>query len=201
MKENPLLTQSATGTKRLATIPLLAAVAFMLYYLEFPLPAIPSFLKLDFSMLPGLLGGLMFGPAAGILIELIKNVLHLLFKNTDGLLIGELANFVAGSTFICTVVWIQRLRNNKGGLLMGFTLGTVIMTLIMSVANVYLLIPAYAALYQISVENLLQSFQLDSMWSLILYAIAPFNVIKGVLLSLVAYPIFIKMAPRLQLKV
>lgn len=201
MKQTQMLTQSTAGTRRLATIPLLAAVAFMLYYLEFPLPAIPSFLKLDFSILPGLLGGLMFGPAAGILIELIKNVLHLLFKNTDGLLIGELANFVAGSTFICTVVWIQRLRHHKGGLLMGFTLGTVLMTLIMSVANVYLLIPAYAALYQISVENLLQSFQLDSMWSLILYAIAPFNVIKGVLLSLVAYPIFVKMAPRLQLKV
>lgn len=64
------------STQKLVTVPLLAAVAFILQYLEFPLPLMPSFLKLDFSTLPGLIGGLVFGPVVGILVELLKNVLH-----------------------------------------------------------------------------------------------------------------------------
>jgi riboflavin transporter FmnP len=201
MKQTELLVQPHARMKRLVTVPLLSAVAFILMYLEFPLPMIPNFLKLDFSTLPGLLGGLMFGPIAGVLIELIKNILHLLLKNTDGLLVGELANFVAGSTFIYTVVMMHRWIKDKGGVIVGLLLGTILMTVIMSAANVYVLIPAYAALYQMSVENLLSSLQLDSMWSLVVYAIAPFNVIKGLAVSLVAYPIFVKMAPRLSLRV
>jgi riboflavin transporter FmnP len=200
MNPTDLQALPATRTKKLVTIPLLSAVAFLLMYLEFPLPLIPNFLKLDFSTLPGLLGGLMFGPAAGIMIELIKNVLHLLLKNTDGLLVGEIANFVAGSSFIWCVVGMHRLNRDKGGVVVGLLLGTVLMTVLMSAANVYVLIPAYAAVSQMSVENLLGTLQLDSMWSLVMYAIAPFNVIKGLALSLITYPIYVKMAPRLGLR-
>ncbi|NGQ97368.1 ECF transporter S component [Brevibacillus sp. SYP-B805] len=197
MNPTDLQALPATRTKKLVTIPLLSAVAFLLMYLEFPLPLIPNFLKLDFSTLPGLLGGLMFGPAAGITIELIKNILHLLLKNTDGLLVGEIANFVAGSSFIWCVVAMHRLNRDKGGVVVGLLLGTVLMTVLMSAANVYVLIPAYAALYQMSVANLLATLQLDSMWSLVMHAIAPFNVIKGLALSLITYPVYVKMAPRL----
>lgn len=200
MKETALQTRQSTQVKRLVTVPLLAAVAFILQYLEFPVPLMPSFLKLDFSTLPGLVAGLMFGPMAGVVVELLKNVLHFLFKNTDGLLIGELANFVAGSSFIVAAVTMQRLRRGKGGFLAGLAMGTLLMTLVMSAANWVFLIPAYAALYQVSVDALLGMLQVESLWSLILVAIAPFNIIKGAVLSLVAYPIFVKLAPRLQLR-
>ncbi len=192
------LKQQSNQMRRLVAIPLLAAIAFILQYLEFPLPVVPSFLKLDFSTLPGLFGGLMFGPVAGILIELIKNALHLMLKNTDGLLVGEFANFVAGSCFIYAVVMLQRWRKGRGGLVAGFALGTILMTAFMSVANMYVLIPTYAALYQMPIESFLQTFQMDSMWSIILYGIAPFNVLKGIAISLVAYLIFIKIEPRLK---
>lgn len=200
MKETALQTRQSTQVKRLVTVPLLAAVAFILQYLEFPVPLMPSFLKLDFSTLPGLVAGLLFGPMAGVVVELLKNVLHFLFKNTDGLLIGELANFVAGSSFIVAAVTMQRLRRGKGGFLAGLAMGTLLMTLVMSAANWVFLIPAYAALYQVSVDALLGMLQVESLWSLILVAIAPFNIIKGAVLSLLAYPIFVKLAPRLQLR-
>jgi riboflavin transporter FmnP len=200
MKDTALHTQHSTQMKRLVTVPLLAAVAFVLQYLEFPVPLMPSFLKLDFSTLPGLIGGLLFGPMAGVIVELLKNLLHFLFKSTDGLLIGEFANFVAGSSFILAAVYVQRLRQGKGGFLAGLAIGTVLMTLVMSVANWVFLIPAYAALYQVSMETLLGMLQVESLWSLILVAIAPFNIIKGVVLSLLAYPIFVKLAPRLNLR-
>lgn len=111
MKETAL--HSTRSTQKLVTIPMLAAVAFILQYLEFPIPLMPSFLKLDFSTLPALIGGLMYGPVAGIIVEVLKNALHMLFKNTDGLLIGELANVVAGASFILVAVSMQRLGQGK----------------------------------------------------------------------------------------
>ncbi|HZG15463.1 MAG TPA: ECF transporter S component [Candidatus Bathyarchaeia archaeon] len=201
MKQTELVVQQpALQTKRLVTVPLLSAVAFILMYMEFPVPLIPAFLKLDLSTLPALIGGLMFGPAVGIMIELIKNLLHLLLKNTDGMLIGEIANFIAGSCFVYGAVLMQKVRQGKAGLLMGLALGTIIMTVVMAVANVYVLFPAYAVVYQMSVEDLLRSFGLDSLWSLVMYAITPFNIIKGVVVSLIAYPIYVKLAPRLGLR-
>ncbi|TGV16820.1 ECF transporter S component, partial [Mesorhizobium sp. M00.F.Ca.ET.186.01.1.1] len=112
MKETALHT-SRRATQRIVTIPMLAAVAFILQYLEVPVPLMPSFLKLDFSTLPALIGGLMYGPVAGIIIEVLKNTLHMLFKNTDGLLIGELANVVAGASFILPAVLLQRSGQGK----------------------------------------------------------------------------------------
>lgn len=199
MQQTQLHTAQLSQTRKLVAIPLFAAVAFILQYLEFPLPLIPNFLKLDFSTLPGLIGGLMFGPMAGVFIELIKNILHLLLKNTDGLLVGEIANFIAGSSFILAAVSLQRSFKGKGGFVVGLVLGTLLMTVIMSVANYFFLIPAYAALYSMSVENLLGMFQMKSMWALILYAIAPFNLIKGIAVALIAYPIFLKISPRLRM--
>ncbi|USG64725.1 ECF transporter S component [Brevibacillus ruminantium] len=198
MKETAISTSHAT--QRLVTIPMLAAVAFVLQYLEFQLPLMPTFLKLDFSTLPGLIGALIYGPMAGVIIEVLKNTLHMLFKNTDGLLIGELANIVAGASFIVAAVYLQRLGQGRKMFIAGLAIGTLLMTAVMAVANAYLLLPAYAALYQVSLEQLVAQFQAESVWSLILYGIVPFNLIKGLLVSLVAYPLYVKLAPRLGLR-
>ncbi|MGE7273492.1 ECF transporter S component [Brevibacillus panacihumi] len=199
MKETALHS-SRTATKRLVTIPMLAAVAFILQYLEFPIPFTPSFLKLDFSTLPALIGGLMYGPVAGVVIEVMKNVLHMLFKNTDGLIIGEVANVLAGSIFVVSAVLMQRLAKGKQGFLTGLAIGALLMTVVMAFMNAWFLLPAYAVLYQMPMEQLLSSFGADSVWSLILYGIVPFNIFKGAILALVAYPVYVKLAPRLQVR-
>lgn len=199
MKETAMHS-SRTSTQRLVTIPMLAAVAFILQYLEFPIPLMPSFLKLDFSTLPALIGGLMYGPVAGIIIEVMKNTLHMLFKNTDGLIIGEIANVLAGSIFVVSAVLMQRIGKGKQGFLTGLALGALLMTVVMAFMNAWFLLPAYAALYQMPMEQLLASFGADSVWSLILYGIVPFNIFKGAMLALVAYPVYVKLAPRLQVR-
>lgn len=188
------------ATQRLVAIPMLAAVAFVLQYLEFPVPLLPPFLKLDFSTLPALIGGLLYGPVAGVLVEVLKNTLHMLLKNTDGLLIGEAANVVAGASFILAAIYLQRRGMGKKGFAAGLVLGTVLMTAVMAAANAYFLLPAYAALYQVSLEQLLAQFQADSVWSFVLYSIVPFNILKGVVLSLAAYPLYVKLSGRLNLR-
>lgn len=197
MSKTEVRSIQAVQTRKRVVVAFLGALAFALYYLEFTIPLLPAFLKLDVSTLPGLVGGLMFGPAAGIMVELLKNILHFFLKNSDGLIIGEVANFLAGASFIASAVFIQRRYKTVKALIAGLALGTLAMTLIMAVANYYLLLPAYAAMYQISIEELLAMFQLDSVWSYILYAIIPFNLVKGIVLSLIAYPIYLKLLPRL----
>ena len=199
MKETALHT-SRRATQRIVTIPMLAAVAFILQYLEVPVPLMPSFLKLDFSTLPALIGGLMYGPVAGIIIEVLKNTLHMLFKNTDGLLIGELANVVAGASFILPAVLLQRSGQGKKGFLSGLALGTLLMTIVMAVANAYVLLPAYAALYQMPMAELLAMFNATSVWSLVMVGSVPFNLFKGVVLALVAYPVYAKLGARIALR-
>lgn len=199
MQKNELSLNQPTQMKRLVVIPVMAAVAFILQALEIPLPMLfPAFLKLDFSTLPGIFAGLVFGPVAGIMVELLKNGLHLLLKNTDGLLIGELSNFIAGSCLIYLTVVLQRMGKGRGFLIAGFAAGTLLMTLFMAVANYYVLIPAYAVLFQMPVEKMLEMFQMDSLWSLNVYAIIPFNLLKGIVLSVIAFFIYVKIEPRLK---
>ena len=197
MSKTEVRSMQAVQTRKLVLLSFLGALAFALYYLEFSLPLVPAFLKLDVSTLPGLVGGLMFGPVAGVLVELVKNILHFFLKNSDGLLIGELANFLAGASFIAVAVALQRRFKTVKALVAGLALGTLAMTLIMAAANYFLLLPAYAVMFQLSVEELLAMFQMDSVWSYIIYAIVPFNLLKGLVLSLIAYPLYLKLLPRL----
>lgn len=199
MKETALHS-SRRATQRIVTIPMLAAVAFILQFLEVPVPLMPSFLKLDFSTLPALIGGLMYGPVAGIIIEVLKNTLHFLFKNADGLVIGEIANVIAGASFILPAILLQRSGQGKKGFLTGLALGTLMMTVVMAVANAYVLLPAYAVLYHMPMAELLAMFNATSVWSLVLVGIVPFNIFKGVVLALVAYPVYAKLGARLALR-
>ncbi|ELK43515.1 ECF transporter S component [Brevibacillus agri] len=199
MKETALHS-SRRATQRIVTIPMLAAVAFILQFLEVPVPLMPSFLKLDFSTLPALIGGLMYGPVAGIIIEVLKNTLHFLFKNADGLVIGEIANVIAGASFILPAILLQRSGQGKKGFLTGLALGTLLMTVVMAVANAYVLLPAYAVLYHMPMAELLAMFNATSVWSLVLVGIVPFNIFKGVVLALVAYPVYAKLGARLALR-
>lgn len=80
------------STRELVSIAVGAAISFVLMLLEFHLPFAPDFIKLDFSDLPALILAFGFGPLAGVLTELVKNLLHLLISSTAG--IGEVSNFI-----------------------------------------------------------------------------------------------------------
>ena len=84
-----------TKVRYITVTAMLSAVAFVLMYLEIAIPIMPSFIKFDFSDLPALLGSFALGPVCGVLICLIKNVLHLAFSNS--MFVGELSNFILGA--------------------------------------------------------------------------------------------------------
>lgn len=180
-----------TATK-LTTVSLLSGFAFIMQYLNFPLPPFPAFLKVDFSEVPALIAGLLFGPWTGVLVAFIKNLLHYVFTGSEaGLPIGEMANFLAGSVFVVITVWIARRITGLKGLVTGLVVATTTMAVVMSVANYWVILPAYAFLINWTVEG-------PEKMALVLYGIGPFNLVKGLLIALVFVPLYIRLKPRLQ---
>ena len=97
--------------RTMTSIAVLSAVAFVLAFFEFPVPLSPSFARMDLSDFLALTGAFAFGPVAGILIELVKNMLGLFSTATSG--VGELANFLMGASFAATAGLIYKQHKTK----------------------------------------------------------------------------------------
>ncbi|MBN6188905.1 ECF transporter S component [Aneurinibacillus sp. BA2021] len=192
--------------RRTAFLSLLSTIGFLLMFVEIPLPMFPAFLKIGVSEIPALIGAILFGPLAGVAVELIKNILHFLLTNQGGMAVGELSNFLAGSTFVVvSVFFMRKLKQSKVNFWVGMTAGTTAMAIIMSLTNYYFFIPAFAYVMGMSVEDIIGWSQganasITNLWALILYAILPFNLIKGIVEALITYPIYNRLRPVLQSK-
>lgn len=167
------------------TIALMGVLSFIIMFLEFPLPIFPEFLKIDLSDIPGIIVGFAFGPLSGVAVELVKNILHLMRTTTGG--VGELANFIVGSAFIIPAALIYRKRQSAAAMIFGFVLGTLSMAAVGAIANYYILIPFYQNFMPleaiIGMAAAVNSLVVD-LKSYILYVVIPFNVIKGVAISI-----------------
>lgn len=163
-------------TKRLITISMLSAVAFILMFIKFPLPFLPPYLTLDFSDVPALLATFTLGPIAGIIVEFIKNLLNFLFNIGDP--IGPLANFLAATSFILTAFYVAKNKNNAKSLVTGLAVATLIMTLVLSILNYFVLLPLYDM-----IMNLSDVF--GNLKIIIVSGVIPFNIIKGIVISII----------------
>ena len=132
-------------THHLAVAAMLCAVAFVLQFIEFSIPLIPAFVKLDLSDLPALLGTFSLGPVYGVVIQLVKNLLHLPFGSSAG--VGELSNFLLGSVFVLVAGLVYRRHKSRRSALWGSLLGAVLMALVSLPSNYFVVYPAYEVLY------------------------------------------------------
>lgn len=189
-----------TNLNKMIKISLLATIAFILMFFEFPLPIFPEFLKIDLSDLPALLGTFSLGPVSGILIELLKNVLHVMFKGTSTGLVGELANFIVGSIFVVVAGIIYNIRKSKKNAVLGLLAGTIVMSVCATIINYAVLLPLYAKVFKAPIEAFVAmgsavNSNIKSVKDLVLLSILPFNIIKGIIASLVTIPIYKKVSP------
>lgn len=185
-------------TNYLVKIAVLAAVARVVMFLEFPLPIFPGFLKMDFSDLVPLIGGLAMGPLAGVLIELVKNLVHVINSTTGG--VGDLANFIVGAAYVFTVSAIYRKHKTKLGAFAGLSIGIVAMIVAGALVNYFITIPLYAAVLGLSTPDIVAMSAavipaIHDKLTLILFAFCPFNLIKGVVLTLIALPLYKHVSP------
>ncbi|KGX86739.1 ECF transporter S component [Pontibacillus litoralis] len=181
---------SSSKLVKLITLSLMGTIALLLMLLDFPLPMLPPFLKVDLSDIPALFAALLFSPIAGVIVEVFKNGLHFMLGSGDP--IGSLANLLAGIMFILPVSMFYHRFKTVKSIVSGLVTGTIIMAIGMSVLNYFVILPAYAWLMGFEVEGTKLGY--------ITAGIIPFNVIKGVIVSLLFIPLFMKLKPWLEQK-
>jgi riboflavin transporter FmnP len=186
-----LTPQKRIDAKYLTKTSVLLVFAFLIMMVEFPLWFAPPFLKLDFSDVPALIGAFAMGPVTGVVIELIKNILHLTIKGTTTVGVGELANFIVGSVFVFTAASIYHYHKSLKTAIIGMISATIVMTAMAAVANYFFLLPFFAVPLDLFVQMGAQvnSFVYD-LKTLVVFAISPLNFVKGVLISVVTTPLY-----------
>lgn len=162
--------------KRLITISMLSAVAFVLTFIKFPLPFLPPYLTLDFSDVPTLLATFLLGPIAGIIVAFIKNILNFLFKMGDP--VGPVANFLAGASFLLSAYYVYKNKPSTRTLIYGLIVGTIVMTIVLSILNYFVLLPLYGMIFNLG--DVVKNLKI-----VIVSGVIPFNIIKGIIISII----------------
>ena len=176
--------------RRIAACAILTAMAVLLMYLEIPLPFMPSFLKFDFSELPVLIGSFALGPVWGIVIELLKNLIHLPVTQTMG--IGELSNFITGVIYVGTAGIIYRIFVSKKGAAIAMIIATLVLAAVSVPVNAFLTLPLYGSVMGFPIEAIIgMSAAVNPLVkdkvSLLLAVFVPFNLFKGFIVAGITY--------------
>lgn len=166
----------------MAVCAMLSAMAVILQLMAAVIPKVGGFLDIEFSDLPAIIGTLALGPLCGVLIELIKNVVHCAFTTTG--FVGELANFVVNGTFVLVLGLIYKAHKTKKTAIAGFAAATIVYTLAAMAANYFLMFPLY-----------MPDAPKNVIWAMILSTVTPFNIVKGIVLSVITLLIYKKLSP------
>lgn len=179
------ITKSSSKLVKLVVLSLLVSVSLVLFFISFPLPLLPPYLKVDFSDVPALVAGLIFSPLAGVLVVLLKNALYFIASGaTDP--IGVVANFIAGTLYIFPVAFLYHRYKGMKSVIAGLVIGTISMALVMSILNYLIILPAYSWLMGMEMNETIK-------WASVVAGVLPFNFVKGLIVSLLFIPLCMKM--------
>ena len=167
-----------SGTHYITYTAIFAAMAGVLMLVEIPLPFAPPFYKIDLSELPILICTFYLGPVAGVTAELVKVLVKLLLKGTTTAFVGDFANFAVGCSFILPA------------------------SLFGSAFNAVYLLPKFAALYGMPMEAIIGmgtkvNSRITSVSTLVLFAVVPFNLLKGAVVSMLTFLLYKRISPLL----
>ena len=178
------------STKRMATIGICAAVSFVLMFVKFPISYL-GFLELEISDVPAALVALIYGPVSGILVELIKNILHLTATSTG--MSGELSNFLVSLGFVVPLGLITRRSKSKKNLILGMAVGTIGLAFMGIIVNYFVTVPLYLTLFgKDAVMGMVQATipSINNVTSLVIIGITPFNIFKGLVISVLSFSLY-----------
>ena len=211
-EKNKSIVQQKSGTSKrnkkllyklvLTAIMSAIAVILMMPVLEIPVPFMPPYIKFDFSDFPALFAGITAGPLWGVLVCLVKNLIHIPMGSTGG--IGEIANFAIGAVYVLTASLIHLKMKRRAGLIVGGIAGSFTMAAVAYPVNYFIVYPAYIRLYfGGSVEGVVGTYKeilpwIDSLPMALLIFNTPFNIIKGLILTVVSVLAYVSLYPVLQ---
>ena len=170
------------------------ALAAVLMLFEVPLPFLaPSFYGLDFAEVPMLVGTFALGPVAGIVMQIVKILIKLILKPTSTGFVGEFANVCIGCSLILPAGLIYQFKKTKKGAIIGMVAGTMIMAVVGAVLNALVMLPFYSnfmPLDTIIAAGAAINPAICNVWTFVFLAVAPFNLVKGFIVSLITALIY-----------
>ena len=184
------------STANLTRIAILTAAASILFLLEIPVVA---FYKLDLSNIPALLGAFSMGTVPGVIILALKSLIGLTHSSSAG--VGELADFLMGAALLIPASVIYHRKKTRAGAMIGMAAGTLIAVLVSVAVNKWIMLPFYMGAFHKDMNGILAYAKVagvDSEWKLLLLITAPFNLLKGVVLSLITFFIYKPLRPLLK---
>lgn len=177
-----------------------ACLAGVLMFIEIPLFFAPAFYKIDLSEIPVLICTFYLGPVAGVAAELVKVMVKLLLKGTSTAFVGDFANFAVGCSFVLPASVVYHAKPGRRSALVGMLAGTLVMTVFGSAFNAVYLLPKFAALYGMPMEAIVGmgtkiNPAIKSVSTLVLFAVVPFNLLKGVVDSALTFLLYKRISP------
>ncbi|MFR6065779.1 MAG: ECF transporter S component [Eubacterium sp.] len=177
-------TNSKSLTRKITICAMLSAIGIILQFVEVSVPVVPSFIKLDFSDLPGFIGAIVCGPVAGVVITLIRNVVHIATGSSAG--IGELSNFVLSASFVLTAGLIYKKMPSIKGVAIGGIVGAIVMGIVSLPFNNFVIYPLYYSVMGLPKEAILDMYQVirpstESIEEALLVFNVPFTIVKGLI--------------------
>ena len=198
------MTNRTNKTRTLVEIGMLGAIATVLMLFEFPIPFIaPPFYEMDLSEVPVLIGAFALGPMAGATIELIKILINLMINGTATAFVGEIGNYIIGCSFIIPAAVIYKKKKSKKNALIAMIVGTLTMAVFGCFLNAYVLLPTYAAAFGMPIDAIIGmgsaiNPSITNIMTFVVIAVAPFNIIKGIVVSLITMLIYKHISPILK---
>lgn len=190
-------------THKLTVTAMLSTVAFLLMFIEFPVPAlIPAFVKLDISDLPELLAAFSLGPLYGVLVTFLKNLLFVVLHGTSSAYLGELFNFIMGAVFSFSAGFLYQRNKSRKGALLGAVVGALLMAALSVPLNYFVVYPAYVVCYKLPLDAIVGMYQAirpstDGLLECLLVFNMPFTFFKGVLDVALCFLIYKPLSPLL----
>ena len=178
--------QNNSKVRTITATAMLSAIAYLMAFAEFPVPLSPAFARMDLSDFPALIGTFAYGPLVGVLIELIKNGLQLLSTSTGG--VGEFANFLMGGSFVLTAGLIYRQHKSRKTAWIACLISSVVMGIVAAAANYFILLPMF---------EMFMPF-IRTKLDVVLYNAFPFNLLKGLVISIFTMAVYKRLTPVLK---
>ena len=192
------MTKATKHTRALTGTAMLAAVATILMYMEFPIPIMPGFIKMDISELPALIASFAYGPLSGIAVCLIKNLIKL--PSTSTAAVGELFNFVMGALFVGVAGIVYKKNKTRKGAIIGAVAGALIMALVSLPYNYFVVYTAYVVMYHLPLEAIIGMYQainpnVNGLLACLVTFNVPFTFAKGMVDALLCFLIYKPLSP------
>ena len=196
VNDNRINADSGVKVRYMTVTAMLSALAFILMFIDFSVPLMPSFIKMDISELPALIGAYAMGPVYGVLICLIKNLLHLFITTTGGA--GELCNFLLGAVFVFAAGFIYQRNKNRKPAVLGALIGAALMAVLSIPVNYFITYPVYTKFMPIdAIISMYQEINpaADSLLKCLITFNAPFTFVKGLISVVITFAIYKRISP------